>query len=480
MKRARAGALTLTRVVDELLWVLRREGFAVATSQAIDAARAIAAVGLGEREIVREAVAAIVVQRAIERVRFDRVFDEFFGVGGAHARRSRSDFWERLADRGFAAVELDELRELFTSLAADGGGDLAALAQGGAELDRLLSLAGVGRTLSAMQNPLQAGFFTHRVLERVGVPRARAALALVRARLRDALGARGDLLADALAEELEASAETARAHVRAVLARRAEDDAARAAAGARRAADTAFTSLSDAEMDEVRRAVRAFAERLRGGARVRARRARRGRIDPHRTLRLALATGGVPFVAARRARRRDRPRLLLLCDVSDSVRTAATFMLELVAVAHELFDRTRSFVFVSDLGETTRLFHDLPVARALGEAFGGGVIPVSHNSNYGRVLRAFERTHLRDVDRRTTVVVLGDGRTNYQDEALDVLRAVRERARALVWLCPEPRATWGTGDSAMARYEREATVTLEVRCARELKDAARLLVSLRG
>jgi uncharacterized protein len=86
---------------------------------------------------------------------------------------------------------------------------------------------------------------------------------------------------------------------------------------------------------------------------------------------------------------------------------------------------------------------------------------------------------LGDVDRRTTVVVLGDGRTNYTDPAAEVLDAVRARARALVWLCPEPRAAWATGDSAMPRYAPKCTHVLEVRCARDLEDAARLLVTLR-
>ena len=159
--------------------------------------------------------------------------------------------------------------------------------------------------------------------------------------------------------------------------------------------------------------MRRFVERLRGGQSVRARRARRGRLDPHRTLRRALVTGGVPFAPARKSRRRDKPRLVLLCDVSDSVRTVARFMLELTYAAQELFERTRSFVFVSELGETTELFRRAPVSLALGEAYGGSVISVADNSNYGRVLRAFEARHLREIDRRTTVVILGDGRTSW-------------------------------------------------------------------
>lgn len=240
-----------------------------------------------------------------------------------------------------------------------------------------------------------------------------------------------------------------------------------------------FVSLDEAETEEVRRAVRAFVQRLRGGERVRRRRSRKGRVDAHATLRRAMRTGGVPFALARRARRKDKPRLVLLCDVSDSVRSVARFMLELTYAAQELFDRTRTFVFVSELGETTRLFAEERIETALAHAYSGAIVPVTHNSSYGRVLAAFEERVLSDIDRRTTVVILGDGRTNYQNDGAAVLDAIRARARALVWLCPEPPAAWATGDSAMPRYAPKCTRVLSVRCARDLEDAARLLLTLR-
>lgn len=466
-------ARALTRVVDELVWSLRRAGMTIATSQAIDVVRAVRAVGVDDGAAVREAIAAIVVHRARERATFDATFDRFF----AAERATAGTLWERLAARGFVASELDELRALLVAFASSGDAPLGALLERGAELDRLLHVAGVARAAEA-QSRMQLGFFTHRVLADVGATRARDALAALRARLTDALGAeRATLLADALARELDAASDEIRAHVREGIERR--EAALADEARARTLATAAFTSLTDAEVDEVRRAVRSLAQRLRGGARVRARRARRGRIDPHRTLRRALATGGVPFLPARKKRHRDKPRLVMLCDVSDSVRSVACFMLELVYAAQELFERTRSFVFVSDIGETTALFANEPVSVALGQAYGGGVVSVNENSNYGRMLRAFEARHLDAVDRQTTVVILGDGRTNYHEDSADVLDRVRARARSLLWLCPERRAEWAQGDSAMARYAAKCDAVLEVRSARDLEVAARALVARR-
>ena len=190
-----------------------------------------------------------------------------------------------------------------------------------------------------------------------------------------------------------------------------------------------------------------------------------------------MRTGGAPLDIVRTRRRRNRPKLVVLCDVSDSVRAAAGFLLEFTYAAQELFDRTRTFVFVSDLGETTQLFDHEPVRVAIDRAWRGGVVPAGENSNYGRVLRAFEARHMREIDRATTVVVLGDGRTNYHDASPEVLGRIRARCRALVWLCPEPCGSWATGDSAMARYAPQCTAVHEVSCARDLERAARRLVA---
>jgi uncharacterized protein with von Willebrand factor type A (vWA) domain len=109
------------------------------------------------------------------------------------------------------------------------------------------------------------------------------------------------------------------------------------------------------------------------------------------------------------------------------------------------------------------------------------VVSVHGNSNYGRVLHEFEERYLREVDRRTTVAILGDGRTNYHDDAADVLDRIRARAGALLWFSPESRSQWAMGDSAMLRYASRCTEVLEVRSARELEEAAHaLLVHRRG
>jgi uncharacterized protein with von Willebrand factor type A (vWA) domain len=154
-------------------------------------------------------------------------------------------------------------------------------------------------------------------------------------------------------------------------------------------------------------------------------------------------------------------------------------MLELVHAAQDLFAGTRSFVFVGDVGEATHLFAEHPPAEALARIYGGAVVGLAHDSNYGRALATFEDRVAREVDRRTTVVILGDGRTNYRADGVDVVARLRDRAHLVLWICPESPGTWGSGDSAMPRFAGVVSRVLIARTARELEDAAREVAARR-
>ena len=432
----------LVRVLDELLWTLRREGFSISTAQALDVARAVAAVGLERRAGVREAVACVVVSRASERARFDDLFDRFFAPG----LEATGTLWDRLEAKGFDPTELDALRALLSNLGArdaGSGGSPGTVLDRGADLNRLLALSGMAAAIDAHSGSM-LGFLTHRLTTEVGVALARRTLGVLRTQLVSTLGARGNELADALVRELERAEDEIRAFVNRTYQTRVTEHERDRASG--RAETASLTSLTDPQIDEVRRAVRRFVERLRGAARVRARRARRGRIDAHRTLRGALRTGGVPFVIARKKRRRDRPKLMILCDVSDSVRAVARFLLEFTYAAQELFERTRSFVFVSELGETTHLFAQLPRARGHRRSVARG-----RGGSRGRQLELRARASCVRGAPSARPRPAHDGRHprrrthELPRRAAEVLDRIRERARALVWLCPEPRGQWSDG-----------------------------------
>ncbi len=454
-------------LIEELLFALRREGFSISTAQAIDAVKAIELVGFDDRGTVRSALQAIVVHQASDRERFSAAFDRFFSVAGAHA----GDLFARLLARGFDASEIAMLRELvdrFAERTSSGDAAIRALVGPPSELDHLLSIARVRREVDRMTSPSQVGFFRERVSDTLGVGAASTVMAAIGRALRDALGERGDALREALAREIAEMKGRIHAHVE-ERARAITTDVER---------PFAFASLSSDEAREMRVAVRRIAEKLRGKAQVRRRRARRGRIDAARTIRRSFATGGVPFALIRRRPRRDRPKLVVVCDISESVRSASSFMLEFVAVVSDLLDDVRSFVFVSDLAETSLLFATMPPARALSAIASGSVISLGATSSYGRALSLLEQATRHGLDCRTTLAILGDGRTNHKADGADILARLARRARAVLWICPEARSSWGSGDSRMPVYARHATV-LEARTVRELERAARALLAVR-
>jgi uncharacterized protein with von Willebrand factor type A (vWA) domain len=240
------------------------------------------------------------------------------------------------------------------------------------------------------------------------------------------------------------------------------------------------TPLTRQELQRTETAVRRLAERLRTRLVRRDRSRRRGALSVRRTLRRNLGLGGVPARLVFRRRRPERPDVVVLCDVSESVRHVTRLMLLFLYALQTLFTRVRTFVFVSDLAEVTEaLKAERDPARAADLAVAGRAVSLAANSNYGRALRTFHRDFLGAVTRRTTVIVVGDGRNNYNAPEAWVLDDVRRKAKRLLWICPEDRGAWGLGDSEMplyaARCDRVATAaTLE-----ELEGLAEALVPRR-
>ena len=143
-------------------------------------------------------------------------------------------------------------------------------------------------------------------------------------------------------------------------------------------------------------------------------------------------------------------------------------MLQFVYSLQDLYSKVRSFIFVSDVGEVTRLFEELDIHEAIQSALHGNIINVYAHSDFGRAFKAFHREYLAAINKRTTVILLGDGRNNYNLPHEWVLRDVQQRAKQVIWLNPENRMTWGFGDSEMDRYAPYCTVVEECRNLNQL------------
>ena len=210
--------------------------------------------------------------------------------------------------------------------------------------------------------------------------------------------------------------------------------------------------IAERERADLEDSLRRLARTLHGALTHRHRVTAAGRVDSGRTMRRNMRFDGVPFVPVTTRRAEDRPRLVVLADVSLSVRATSRFTLNLVHGLQDLFTQVRSFAFVAEIAETTELFRDHAGERALGLIFGGDVIDVAANSDYGAVFGDFLAEHSSAVTRRTTVLVLGDGRNNAKDPNLAAFEEITRRARETVWLTPEPRYSWVLGSCDLPAY----------------------------
>ncbi|WP_031100716.1 MULTISPECIES: vWA domain-containing protein [unclassified Streptomyces] len=441
----------MTAVADRitgLAGALRAHGVRIGTGETVDAARAVEALGLADRELLREGLAATLLHGPDQRAVFDSVFDLYFprGVGGREdAPRDRETLRDRLAE----------------ALAAD---DRAMMAQLAAEA--VDGLGGYG------SSPGSDGWSAYQTLDRL---RPQTLLARVRADIRGRNGDSGAGFADRLLDdEIRRRIEEFRRLVgaearRRVAERRGRDEIARR--GVRPTADRVdFLIANRDQLTELRRAVQPLARKLATRLAARRRRAARGTIDLRRTLRSSLSTGGVPMRPVLRRRRPVRPELVLLCDVSGSVSGFSDFTMLLVQALHDQFSKVRVFAFVNRLDEVTGL---LDHGRADPDGLGARIRAEATltgwhgSSDYGVALGEFAERYGGAVGPRTTVFVLGDARTNMSDPNLPAVRELARRARRVYWLNPEPRDRWGTGDSAAPAYA-ELVEMHECRTARQL------------
>lgn len=439
--------------VQEFAGLLRKNGVRTSTAEVLDAIRAIETCGLDDPAAVRAALSATLIKRHEDEETFGELFSLFFFRPGEFLRQGESPLVDKLRREGISEEEIERIVAILADQAARLDPTVRmALGLRRSDLEALLRLAGLRVDFGRLVNPLQIGFFTQQVLDQLRFSEAQSQLSQLASGLAGGLGGQR---AELVMREVQASLGSLRSAVRAYVKDEFEKRNVRYTEEMRRdlLLHKPFGQMSHEELVRLRREIERLAQKLRTQASLRPRHRRRGRLDIRRTLRRALASGGTPFSLKLRHRRVEKPRLVILCDISDSVRHVSRFMLHFVYTLQEMFSKVRSFVFVSDLGEATDLFSRHKIDTAVERALGGEVIHVYANSNYGRALRQFVERHLEAVTTRTTVILIGDGRSNYFPPEAWALARVRARAKHVLWLNPEQPASWMFGDSAMRDYQ---------------------------
>ncbi|MGZ4550334.1 MAG: vWA domain-containing protein [Blastococcus sp.] len=454
--------------LDGFVRAVREAGIPVGISQAVDAAEILTVVDLLEREQLRHGLAAVLLQRAAQRPTYDVLFDLWWPLsdrptgpargeedGGGEPARSTLDL--PVSDAELAESMRAELLRL--------------LQEGDDEELRRFARTAVDVLGRGQPSPSGQSFFSYRVL------RALSPDTLVSQLLSGLLaGQERGGLAEQIARQTVRERLTAfRTAVEAEVRRRTATEKGRdkvAKSAVRPLADQVdFLRAQAADLAELRRAVAPLARRLAVRLSARRRLGREGRLDFRKTVRASLATGGVPVVTHHRPRKVHKPELVVLCDVSGSVAGFSHFTLMLTQALREHFTGVRAFAFVDSTDEVTRFFRpgaDVAdaVARIGREA---DVVTFDGHSDYGNAFDVFADRWASAVGPKTSLLVLGDGRTNYRPPGLPVLADLVRRSRSAHWLNPEPRRLWGSGDSAADRYG-EVIDMVECRNAAQLAE----------
>jgi uncharacterized protein with von Willebrand factor type A (vWA) domain len=429
----------------------RGVGCRISPPESMDAMSAVAAVGYGDKTALRDALLLTIAKSQEEKVALAEVFDIFFKSPEPRELEEAQSGPEEDAENqsGEDQNEGEGDSEQF--------GELARMLMSGdrGAVQAAMTAAADAANLSDIRFFTQRGLFSSRILEAMGMARLEDDIAaqqaagnqprrLMNARdgLREAVR---DMVNDAITLYTREGTEALR------------NDILR---------NVPLNRLERQDIERTRKLVAVMARRLRDKYNKPKRKKNRGRLDTRKTIRRNASWGGVPFITVWKQKRIDKPKIVALCDVSGSVARVAEFLLLFLYSLNEAISDIHTYAFSGRLVDVSEILDNNAIDKAMAEVMktvGYG------SSDYGKSFVDFEDNFMSGVTSRTTVIILGDGRNNNLDPRTDILRSISERARRVIWLNPEPRFAWGTGDSEMPRYQPYCTFTRPCGTVRQLE-----------
>lgn len=425
------------------LQVARGAGLRVSAAEGIDAARAVDLVGFSDRTVLKDTLGLLLAKTPEEKAAFDEVFNLYF-------KRDEFDGENAGTEDKSPASEQNPF-----SSPSNGTGGEGIGGQGGRSLGSLLSTDDRAALATAVEQAArdagienirfftQKNLYARRIVDRMGL----------RALERDIEAMRQTATPEGLgrAQFLEGKVQQLRDSVRdfvernLVLYARGETEKFREEL----LKSTRLSNLERRDFDRMRVLVRQMAKKLAARYAKTRRRRLRGQLDTRRTLRRNMGWGGIPFITVWKQKRIEKPRVMVLCDVSGSVAAMAQFLLMFMYAINEALSDIRSFAFAGSLLEVSEILEKEPVEEAITKIM---ALIGFGSSNYGNSLADFEDGWMKFVTNKTTIIILGDARGNRTDPRTDVLGRMSLRSKRIIWLNPEYRSAWGTGDSDMYRY----------------------------
>jgi len=441
---------------------LRAMGVRVSVAESLDAWRAIEHMGVIEKDSFRLTLRSTLVKDQADYETFEELFPLYFGNEPPPLLNPAAELSPEEQQMLSQAIEelAGDLQELLNWLLSGQGPDAE-------EMEDLANQAG----MSNADNPQQARWYARRMQRLLGWDKLQEILELLWEYLAK-MGMSPQAI-EQLKGQVGQNKETVSEQLEQFAGEQIRDNMAE---NRRRRPETIndlmqrpFGSLSESDLDALRDQVRRLAARIRSRAALRQKRAKKGKLDAKSTIRANQRYGGVPL-DLKLKHRRLKPKLVIFLDVSTSMRHVTEFFIRLLYELQDSIQKTRSFAFIDHLEDVTADMNNLRAEQAIDAVL--HKLPSGYyNTDLGHALRQFSADHMAAVDTRTTVIMLGDGRNNYNDPSINVVTDIRKRARRVIWMTPEYQAQWGTGDSDMLAYAPICSDVYVVRNLQQLTDA---------
>ena len=443
--------------------ILRSHDIRVSPAETIDALNAISVLKFDKRSQIRDGLAMTLAKTKLEEKVFLKCFDQFFK---SELPNINSD---NLSEDTISSQNLSNLVEKINSneignenLKSQIFHDLAQtslmknlMTNNRTELALSLRRAAEEVSLSKIKLFTQKGLYTRKMLDSMGEEHIRNTIEIM------------EKSNDQSLNEIKAYRDMLRQEVKNFVER---EYLLQAEARNKQLSDDILIDvrLSNIESYYLHRAkdlITKMARKLTKRYGKQIKRSKKGRIHMPRTLREGVPHEGILFKTHWKKRIRKKPQIFVICDVSGSVAAYAKFFLIFLYTIQDILPKVRSFAFSSHLGEVSSFFVENPVERAIelvNWQYGGA-------TDYGGSFEDFKNLAIADIDRRSTILILGDARNNQGDPKLEILRTIFERSKQVIWLNPEPRRAWGTGDSEMNRYQTACHISVECGNLRQLE-----------
>lgn len=448
---------------------LRASGVRISLAESADAFQAVDKIGVQDREQFRLSLRATLIKDAGCLPVFDELFPLFFD--SADPQSQMFDVTQEMTPE-----EAQKLAQLLRQFGQQLRQMLEKLLRGEQlsqqELDQLAQITGLNRA----QDMRYRDWYTQRMMRALRFKEVQEALREIMELLAK-MGVNKQRL-EQMRQLIQANQKALEEQISRFAGQKIAENMSEAEpdeANIDELMDRPFRALSDREMDILRREVRRLANRLRSRIALRQKRAKTGQLDAKATLRANLKHAGVPMEIKHRDHRL-KPKLVVICDISTSMRHCSELMLSLVYALQDLITKTHAFAFIDHLEYISPDF----AAKEANEAIAGvlqRMPPGYYSTDLGFALKQFAGHYLDTVDQRTTLIMVGDGRNNYNDPALEIFQMLARRARRVIWINPEPPMLWGTGDSDMLQYAPFCTNILMAATLGELTEAVDHLLS---